>query len=148
MSKGETMMEKMLDFDDEWRKTQGFTSTRDLAKHYFEIARQGMIPADRAIEVGEWPGDAKSLVWQWQYHGAVAGGLNIVDRPTPQWSPQIGGAVFAKGEETVFVGRIAERDPNGESEYPFLVSIGERKSWFRHLKPFRPEAIGLSWGEI
>jgi hypothetical protein len=154
MSKGEAMMEKMLSFE-EWMdefQCRGLTMQQILDK-----ARQGLIPADRAIEVPpveQWPSDAMSISIDFMdesdnYIGSVC---EDISRPRPQWSPQIGEAVFCLSDEkvpTIYIGKVTGKGSLRESNLMVKTHDGQTGEWtIGALKPFDQSKIGLRWGEI
>lgn len=153
------MMENVLDYD-EWAiyinqtKMSGSQYWRDI----FDKARQGMIPADRAIEVPEaWPSWSKGAVLfftdetietcrEWPENEGYVG---YVSKPIPQWSPKIGEAVFyRKNDGETGVGTAHKHFDLPERWYVTQLDGTAYVVWEKDMKPFRPEAIGLSWGEI
>jgi len=145
------MMEKMLSFE-EWEKYTNTTETSGSQywKDIFDKARQGVIPADRAIEVppvSEWPEQAKGIVLSytsgveddWSPSRLTVG---YFSRPTPQWSPKEGEPCLFEDEGRAVAGFIF----NGQLFARGLMVADWKKT--RKTSPFRPEVIGLSWGEI
>ena len=161
MSKGETMMEKILSFEEWWgTKIPDRQSTAyAYAESAWNAARQGLIPADRAIEVPpveQWPKWAKRI--SVLFDGAeqpladklgLAGIIAIFPRPTSQWSPQIGEAVFiVRGDDIdVSVCRFSHIDEHGI--WRVVTVKGQEQGFTASLvKPFDQSKIGLPWSQI
>jgi hypothetical protein len=164
------MMEKVLDFDEWFGKNKNLIpfgtieSMESFFKTVWHSARQGMIPADRAVEVpevSEWPDWAIGvrLVFEetgmWRDSG-YPGGQTVrqvqntwFPRPTPQWSPKIGEAVFyRKNDGEIGVGTAHKHFDLPERWYVTQLDGTTYVVWEKDMKSFHPEAIGLSWGEI
>ena len=68
----------------------------------------------------------------------------------PAWTPKEGEAVFVRGANTVFIGRI-EILPDYRHTKAFYVRLASGDGWaapVEHLKPFDASKIGKPWSEI
>jgi hypothetical protein len=143
---------KPLEFE-EWDAKKADHWNGDYAKDRLELweaARQGMIPADRAMEipeVGEWPDEAKGISIRFcdfdeEYWNDLVAAQRIlyIPRPTPAWTPKSGEAVYAGSSCNVV---IPTRIENG-----IVYTDGWGSYNTSSCKPFSESAIGKPWGEI
>lgn len=146
---------KTMTLMEAWKKVplKHTIGVEDSFAHGFAAGREGTLPADRAVEIPEWPGDAKALVWQWQYHGAV-GPLNTIPRPQPVWTPRVGEYVFVSfdGEKAHFgihLGFSKGNNNDTAETKAFGKSFNGGYEVNRDMeKPFSESAIGKSWDQI
>lgn len=149
---------------EEWKNIPCTVDTRDEHMEIlWNIAREGMIPADQAIKVPpveEWPEWATEIKFSYMgSNGLSRKFISTIPRPVPavpKWTPKVGDRVFAMtsfdflgivgieiiipalsgGPDTFFV-RLSTGDESSISPY----GIG-------YLKPFDASKIGLPWSEI
>lgn len=147
---------KALTFE-EWYEKEGQAYVEEVVRKSWNAAREGMIPADRAIEVpdvGEWPAGSKGISIRFadydeEYFDDLVAGWNIkyIPRPVPAWVPKVGDPVFAVfGESTECRFSVARYEGNGRVTWPNgrLSEVGE----VDRCKPFDASKIGKPWSEI
>lgn len=133
---------------DEWLLTFGkYLINAEVA---FDAARQGMIPADRAIEL-DWEGigkDADTANIIYQTWGRIVDNSTFIPRPTPAWTPKVGDAVFVDDtEDSGYILALKIHDIDKEGRCEMVDHFGTW--WHRtHLKPFDSAKIGLSFDQI
>lgn len=147
---------KSLTFE-EWDSLATNLATDDgpFWEALFNAARQGMIPADRAIEVpdvGEWPRHATAIrvTYDWDCVDEAIGApvIAVIPRPVPAWTPKVGDAVFANDtEDSGYILTLKIHDIDDEGRCEMVDHFGTW--WHRtHLKLFDQAKIGLPWEEI
>jgi hypothetical protein len=130
---------------------------QSTALDLFNMARQGMIPEDEATRippVEEWPPEATHIELVYVDETRKEFGKQFIDsfafipRPTPQWTPNVGDAVFWNGGQEVanMVVRVNRSTKDGISV--LSTSGGRWSAKLSNLKPFDPAYIGKPWDEI
>lgn len=120
-----------------------------IPKELWYAARQGMIPADRAIEipdVSEWPEWAEEVrvFFSNSKDGDAHYGtfIRTITRPVHVWVPKEGEPVFVGN--SVSVGIVERKMDSGRIKIQGYVFPTEEEN----LKPFDPAKIGRPWSEI
>lgn len=156
----ETKNEKTIEFED-WKKYLGIyvgakwslEVTKDELEDWFRVARQGMIPADRAVEIPE--------VWPDGYDGIrVAFGISVLPEPPRQqfiawipkpisaWIPRVGDPVFVDYDRGGDIRVYRFEGMDGEKEM-YIGPYGDRTMCLpSERKPFDPAKIGKPWSEL
>lgn len=123
----------------------------------FKSAREGMIPADRAIEVpdvGEWPEWADCVVLHYGGCNVQVSNIAVIPRPVPTWVPKVGDAVFAldTNQTTVIVAIVKEIKNQHDAIIDYFGRICVHAVSFSgskiFCKPFDASKIGKPWSEI
>lgn len=163
---------KVLTFE-EWYEKEGQAYVEEVVRKSWNAAREGMIPAGRAIEVphySTWRRVANLDRYDQPIGYVVVGFPTLYTKegqeedkprflkdgtpldylgyvPAPTWTPKIDEPVFALSlKQEVWVAKVNSMN-NG---VPVIVcSDGGESAWgLNHLKPFDASKIGKSWDEI
>jgi hypothetical protein len=131
----------------------------DAFAHGFASGRLGMKPEDEAVripDVAEWPAEAQGF-WA-NFTELTEGQLcedqpdvskfgigTYIPRPTPQWTPKVGEAVFCRTGSGIDV-CVVNVFSNGCANVQYR--LGDFVIDLKNMKPFDPAYIGKPWDEI
>lgn len=160
-------MEKMMTFE-EWDKLSPFhfgtKSAEEYKRDLFQMARKGMIPAENAVVIPEWPNDKDivGVVIGWDCNGPGCHLeeegkdyyklIKYIPRPKPVWVPKVGEAVFLnpiEAHKPIYVGIIEHPDCDDSEQFFARYGRNDRCYWYiDRIKPFHESHIGKPWDAI